>query len=189
MTALVERLTGRPAEVAEAVGAALARLHAGSGADAGSDTGRVVELGPDRLLVLVAERAADGLLQPKDLPHPYRRYSVDELVGLAVEGAKTVSERAQADPVPVHGDPRLEHLVVDDEDGARVASDIVGSGLGDRHLDLAIAHQSVHHHLGAEAVMALYRGYGREPDLVVLDYYILMSFLLGRSDLAGTSDR
>lgn len=190
MTVLLERLPGRPAEVAEAVGAALARLHAGDGdGTAVGDDGRPVALGSDQLLALVARRAADGLLRPEQLPHPYQRYSVDELIQLVTEGAKTVSGRAEAEPVPIHGDPRLEHLVVEHGDEVRLDTDMTGSGLGDRHLDLAIAHQSVHRHLGAEAVMAFYQGYGRDPDLVLLDHYILMSLLLGRSDLAETPDR
>ncbi len=188
MTALLERLPGRPAEVAEAVGAALARLHAGDGDGAGPESG-AASLRSEQLLALVAHRAAKGLLRPELLPNPYQRYSADELIRLVGEGAKVATDRAETAPVPVHGDPRLEHLVVDDGDGPRVADDLAGAGLGDRHLDLAIAHQSVHRHLGAEAVMAFYQGYGRDPDLVLLDHYILMSLLLGRSDLADTPGR
>ncbi len=189
MTGLLERLLGRPGELAEAMGDALARLHAGDRDRAPGLESGAASLGSDRLLALVADRAAEGLLRPELLPHPYQRYSVDELTKLVGDGAKVVSDRAEAEPVPVHGDPRLEHLVVDDGDGPRVAGDLAGAGLGDRHLDLAIAHQSVHRHLGAEAVMAFYQGYGRDPDLVLLDHYILMSLLLGRSDLADAPDR
>jgi aminoglycoside phosphotransferase len=138
---------------------------------------------------LVGDRVAEGLLRPELLPHPYQRYSVDELIKLVGEGANVATDRAEDEPVPVHGDPRLAHLVVDDGDGFRVVDGLAGAGLGDRHLDLAIAQQSVHHHLGAEAVMAFYHGYGRDPDLVLLDHYILMSLLLGRSDLADAPDR
>ncbi len=121
------------------------------------------------------QRAIDGdQVQTNDLPDPYRRYDARRLHEIWIEGRPETE-----DLVLSHGNPRLASFFFD-------GSHFVGTEglehfcLADRHLDLAIIHQEIHTHLGAEAIFGFYEAYGRDPDLLRLDHYLLGSFLRGR---------
>lgn len=114
------------------------------------------------------------------LPAPYDRYDGPALLSMMVDGRPAAEE-----PVCCHGQPSLAQFIVD-----RAAftgfGDLSGVVVADRHLDLAVTHQSVHHELGPEAVFRFYESYGEDPDLVRLDHYVLVAHLLGTSPTPAT---
>lgn len=162
-----------PDELVTAVGAGLKALHdLPLSALRADDGARPPEGWP-----AVAERCraavADGLVDSAALPGPYDRYRPDELLAMLIGGRPSAE-----DLVCCHGSPSAGMLLV--AGGRFVGFDGIESALvADRHLDLAVAHQSVQHHLGPEAVFRLYDAYGGDPDVIRLDHYVLASHLLG----------
>ncbi len=156
-----------PEEVPGAVGDLLATLHR-----------RPVESCPflrtTTMILAEIERAvAESRLDAQRLPHPYSRYEPSRLVELLEAGRP-----AQDDLVVCHGSPSLHNLFVD---GGR-PSGLTGVhrlGVADRHLDLAVAHRSMQAIFGGEAVFGFYEGYGIDPDLVRLDYFVLVDVVTG----------
>ncbi len=133
----------------------------------------------------------EGRVDQARLPHPYDRYSPDRLLALWLDGGPSAERRSAEGPVLCHGTPGAERFIID---GGRFSGfDRMEAPLiADRHLDLAIAHQSVQHHFGPEGVFRLYDAYGRDPDVVLLDHYILACHLLARGpaiEPAATADR
>jgi aminoglycoside phosphotransferase len=161
----------RPDDVPSGLGAALRQLHdlpAGDcpfDAEAGAVAGIEAALAADRL-------------DPARLPPPYDRYPPARLVELLAQsaGAAGGTRAAPADRVVCHGAPGVGRWYLD---GGRPGS-VVGVhrlGLADRHLDLAVACRSLQLHFGPESVFGFLDGYGRDPDLVRLDHFILLDVL------------
>ena len=142
---------------------------------------------------------ASGRLDPATLPEPYCRYTLAKLLDLAFpaeeahggSGGASPDETALAergdDLVVALGSPTLARFRVagdrfDGFDRLAVSASRGGSDgvlLADRHHDLAVAHLDVAAVLGAEAVFALYNGYGIDPSLVALDRAIIAAHLRG----------
>ncbi len=110
-------------------------------------------------------------LDPSELPDPYSRYGAERLVEIWQGGRPPVE-----DLVLSHGDPSLPNLIIDPAVVGWV--DLGRLRLADRHLDLAIAHYSIHRNFGPDAVFAFFEAYEIDPDLVRLDHYLLANFLL-----------
>lgn len=121
----------------------------------------------------VQSRVLGADVDAAELPEPYRRYESDRLRQIWTEG------RPETDDLVIcHGSPALAAMrfnqgtLVDMETPSRL-------GLADRHLDLAIAQQSLSQHLGPESVFVFYDVYPVQPDLVRLDHYVLATLLGG----------
>ncbi len=121
----------------------------------------------------VSARVQAGGVDAAGLPEPYCRYDTERLTELWIE-----SRPANDELVVCHGSPELstmrfiEGRLVGIEPPDRLC-------LADRHLDLAIAQQSLSKHLGPESVFVFYDAYPVQPDLVRLDHYVLASLLGG----------
>ncbi len=133
-----------------------------------------------------------GRVDPLDLPPPYDRYTPARLLELVEESAAAATgpgsrSGGSTPPVCCHGFAAAARFTVDR--GRFVGFDrIEGPLVADPHFDLAVVQQSVHHSFGPEAVFRLYEAYGSDPDLVLLDRYVLVSHLLGRSSFQRTAD-
>lgn len=173
-------LPGRPAHRADhhpdaevlvrAVGDALRRLHALPAAVCPFDAGW------HRLDEEVAANLAAGRIDTSAFDQPFCRYGAERLVELWRQGRPTDDV-----PVVVHGDATLPNVLVD---GSQLTGfvDVGRLGVGDRHLDLAVAHRSIHRNLGPAAVFAFYDAYGTDPDLARLEHHLLGDLLRrGRS--------
>jgi aminoglycoside phosphotransferase len=173
---VVPTLAGLPAHRAElhpdtgvlvaAVARALRALHELAVDDCPFDAGWA------RLDAEVAATLAAGRLDPATLDPPFSRYEAGRLVELWRAG-RPAGEDA---PVVVHGDASLPNLLVDG-DTCTGFVDVGRLGVGDRHLDLAVVHQSIQRNLGPQAVFAFYDAYGTDPDLVRLEHYRLGTLL------------
>lgn len=152
--------------VVHAVATGLRRLHDLPVADCPFDAGW------DRLDADVARSLAAGRIEPASLDAPFDRYDAARLVELWRQGRPDRPE----DRVVLHGDPSLPNLLVD---GSALVGlvDVGRLGVGDRHLDLAVVHLSLHRNLGPNAVFAFYDAYGLDPDLVRLEHYRLGTIL------------
>lgn len=155
-----------------AVASGLRRLHALPVAQCPFDSGW------ERLEGEVSAKLQAGGVDPAALGPPFDRYEADRLVELWRSGRP-----ARDDLVVVHGDASLPNLVVE---GGEVVSlvDVGRLGVGDRHLDLAVAHHSIYRDLGPQAVFWFYDAYGMDPDLAGLEHYRLGA-LLRRAPPAG----
>lgn len=143
------------------IAAALRRLHDLPVADCPFDGGW------DRLAGEIAAALDAGSVDPRAMPEPFSRYEPARLVELWRQGRPEGE-----DLVVVHGNAALSNLFF--EAGTLTAVVDVGRlGVGDRHLDLAVVHESIRRHLGPHAVFAFYEAYGRQPDLVRLEHYRL----------------
>ncbi|NNE96499.1 MAG: hypothetical protein HKN24_10770 [Acidimicrobiales bacterium] len=127
---------------------------------------------PLDLVACVQERFVRGEIRPDELPDPYRRYSAVRLVELW-QDRHAPPDRS----VCLVGAATIDRFLID---RGEVAGLVAPFGLvGDRHLDLAVLHHSIHDTLGPEAVFGFYQAYGSDPDLVRLDHHVLTSLLLG----------
>lgn len=172
---LVTTTTGIPADRPElhgdtdrlvaAVADALRHLHALPVEECPFDAGW------DQLDAQVASALSARRIDPSSLIQPFDRYEPERLVQLWRQGRPQREE-----PAVVHGNPELSNLLVD---GPRLTGllDVGRLGVGDRHLDLAIVHQSIQRHLGPHGVFAFYDAYGTDPDIVRLEHYRLAALL------------
>lgn len=172
---VTERLDGVPADrpdlhgdvgsLAEVAGTALRQLH-----DLSVDLApQQLERGWDAVERVAALSVGGGI---DEVDEPYQRYSPPELLDLFRAGRP-----ADEDLVICHGDADLANMVA--HQGAFVGwVDLGGVRLADRHFDLAHAHASVLRSLGPEAVYVFYDAYGRDPDLLRLDHYLLAKQLM-----------
>ncbi len=156
-------LPGLPA----ALGRGVARIHA---APIPVDTPRF------NVLDAIRDRLEAGLISTSSMPEPYDRYSAKELSELFEQSPG--DEASAGGPTCVVGRLTLDRVLLADGE----VSGIGGGGYGlvsDRHLDLAVLHHSIHTTLGAEAVFGFYEAYGSDPSLVLLDRYVIATYLLG----------
>ncbi|MGH1489671.1 MAG: phosphotransferase [Acidimicrobiales bacterium] len=139
------------------------------------------------LLVAQCRNAVEtGAVEQERLPYPYDRYQPSELLAMFID-ARPDPAASSDDLVLCHGFAVAERFIVDGPRFAgfdRMESPVVAN----RHLDLAIMHQSVQHHFGPEAVFRFYQAYGQDPNLVLLDHYILAAHILGRSPALNSAD-
>jgi len=128
-----------------------------------------------RAAVAAAEPAAHRL------PEPYGRYPMDQLLTMFIDGRPADPD---ADLVVCHGQPTLDRFLVE---GGRFQG-LTGFDsviVANRHLDLAVIHQSVQAVLGPEAVFRLYAAYGQDPNVALLEHHILASHLLGTAPVSA----
>lgn len=149
------------------MGQGLARLH---GIDIRSAP---LATGWNKLDAVIQGRLEGGLIDPSILGKPYDLYAADRLVELWRSGRP-----AEEDLVICCGEPTLENLLIADSQLSGFLS-AANAVIADRHLDLAVAQQSVHAELGSEAVFSFYEGYGLDANIVKLDHYVLATRLLG----------
>ncbi len=155
------------------LGSALAELHALPVDECPFDASA------DAALSELREVVVDDRPTEPPLPEPYCRYSTVELISL-VEGQLQLSPGAEEPPVVVHGDVRPGNwkIVEPPQQAASVVFQTLDRlGRADRHLDLAVVHRHLPGVVGAEALFAFYEAYGREPDLIRLDAYVLLTTL------------
>ncbi len=132
-------------------------------------------LEPARLDRLVEERFDRGTIRPGEFPDPYSRYDASQLVQIWHDGAERCADRTV--PVCLVGAATIDRLLMDGGEVAAVRGEF---GLvGDRHLDLAVIQNSIHNTLGPEAVFGFYEAYGSDPNIVLLDHFVLTGLLLG----------
>lgn len=153
-------LHGDVGSLAEVAGNALRELHALS-IDLAPST---IESGWDALDAVVAANVAAGL---GEVDEPYQRYSGEKLLELWRQGRPAAEEL-----VICHGNATLPNMIAQQGMFAGWV-DLGGVRLADRHLDLAMAHESIHRSLGPEAVYVFYDTYGQDPELLRLDHYLL----------------
>lgn len=132
---------------------------------------------PDGWAALDAEmdaRLEAGSIDPASLPDPYRRYDAARLIEMWRESRPSAGDDA---PVVCHGWPSLERVIVD-------RTELIGFlgaerlCVGDRHIDLAIVHQSLQDTIGGEAAFIFYDAYGIDPNVVRLDHHLFAALLL-----------
>ncbi len=157
-------LLGEIQAVIEGFARALARIHSLPTEQAPLDVGWTA-------LHLDIEHQLDQL-DPKELPDPYSRYGARELFGIWTAGRPSVE-----DLVVCHGNPQLENVLLHQGTLAGFR-DLTQLRIADRHLDLAIAHASIHRRFGGDASFIFYDAYGTDPDLIRLDHYTLATHLL-----------
>jgi aminoglycoside phosphotransferase len=160
-------LHGDLPRLAVIMGEALASLHAVEVADAPLPSGW------NRISECISQRLAANEIDPAHLGKPYDLYAAERLVEIWQE-----SQPPSEDLVVCCGRPTLEDVLIKDSALAGF-TDARYAMVADRHLDLAVAQQSIHAELGSEAVFAFYEGYGLDANIVKLDHYILASRLLG----------
>lgn len=149
------------------MGQALAQLH---GLESG---GAPFPSGWDWICDCIAGRLSSGAIDPAALSKPYDLYSAEQLVQMW-QATRPPSE----DLVVCIGRATLADVLIKDSCLAGFENADY-SMIADRHLDLAVAQQSIHAELGSEAVFGFYEGYGMDANIVKLDHYILASRLLG----------
>lgn len=171
---------GDPDDLVVAIGSGLRSLHElpltvvrGDVATAGGCVARSPAEGWEAVAARCRLMVESGAVERDRLPAPYDRYGPARLLSMLIDGRPETEE-----PVCCHGFPVAERILVD---GGRFAGfeRYDTTLVADRHLDLAVAHLSVQHHLGPEAVFRFYDSYGADPDLVRLDHYVLAAHLLG----------
>ena len=163
----------RPDDLPAAIGSALRQVHQLPAEACPFDRGWSV------LVAEIEAGVAAGWLHPDRLPPPYDRYQPDQLVEL-VRTTRPVTE----DVVVGHGRPVVANLFFD----RGTLSGVTGLwrlGRADRHLDLAIVYRSLQLNYGPEAVFGFIEGYGLDPDLTRLDYYIMIDVLVSALDAHG----
>jgi len=132
---------------------------------------------PDRPVEALLERARSRLARGHvPLRNFTARYGSNLTTPAALEGElerlQSLACRLEARPhVLLHGDPCLPNFLVDSSHAVIGCIDLAGVGLGDPYLDLALAHWSVQHNLGApwgelflEAYAHTVHGAGTEGD-------------------------
>lgn len=127
-------------------------------------------------LAIAAARVEAGLVTPDDVGPAYRRQPPERLLHLVGEALAVVGDD-ESDVVVVHGDLRLDRMLVD----AGALSGIVGwhrAGVGDRYADLATVAADVADHISPQALGPFLEAYGLElPSLAKVDAHALLDQL------------
>lgn len=118
-----------------------------------------------------------GRVRTEYLPEPYRRYEPGRLLELINEGRPSEEE-----PVVVHGSPMLSNLFLSNGDPDSMIG-VHRLGVADRHVDLAVITRQLQSAFGPEAAFGFYEGYGRDPDLLRLDHYVLIDAMRAAIDI------
>lgn len=127
-------------------------------------------------LAVAEARVGAGLVRADDLAPAYRRLPPERLLHVVGEALAAVGDD-ESDVVVVHGDLRLDRIVVD---GGEL-SGIVGwhrAGVGDRYADLATVAADVADHISPQALGPFLEAYGLElPSLAKVDAHALLDQL------------
>lgn len=123
----------------------------------------------------VDERVAAGLVDGSRFEDVFARYTPGELAERLRKLADAAAVPEPEDRVLVHGDLCVSNLLVDPNGGAPLGVvDWAFAGVGDRHLDLAIAARSLARNFGGECLPSLFAAYGGfDPDPIRLELYAL----------------
>jgi aminoglycoside phosphotransferase len=120
-------------------------------------------------------RVAADVVDPSAFDPPYRRYSPTELLDLVERSCPASPLPA---PVALHGDARLDALVVTDGEvrGFGVDTRVVA---GDPYRDLATLAVDLAARVSPEALGPFFDAYGaRPPDILRVDFHTLVDQLL-----------
>ncbi len=128
-----------------------------------------VDRSPQALLELAGRRIEAGLVDPDDFEGEFRGRTPEQLL-------RRLHHRIPARFVPtvVHGDFSLPNVIVGERAGF---VDLARSGVGDRHIDLAVAARSIGYNWGADSVPRFFEAYGQYPDPERLAWYRMLDEL------------
>lgn len=125
---------------------------------------------PKTLLDLAQRRIEAGSVDPADFGEEFRGRTPDQLLRRL---RHRIPERFV--PTVVHGDFSLPNVLVADGVGF---VDLARSGVGDRHIDLAVAARSIAYNWGEQWVPRFFEAYGQFPDPERLAWYRMLDELL-----------
>lgn len=132
------------------------------------------DAGPAALIARARARLASGLVDPGGFPLSFR--GDDPAALLDKVAAMAPNEPTGDDRVLVHGHWTVTNLLF--EPASAACTGVLAwsrSGVGDRHLDLGMATQTVLQHFGPDVVPLLFEAYGLDqPELLRLDFYPLL---------------
>lgn len=128
-----------------------------------------VDRSPMALLELAGRRIESGLVDPDDFDDEFRGRTPEQLLRRLHH---RIPERFV--PTVVHGDFSLPNVIVGEKVGF---VDLARSGVGDRHIDLAVAARSIRYNWGAEWVPRFFEAYGQFPDPERLAWYRMLDEL------------
>ncbi|MFN8038930.1 MAG: phosphotransferase [Acidimicrobiales bacterium] len=127
-------------------------------------------------LAVAEARVGAGLVRTDDLAPAYRRLAPERLLHLVGEALAAVGDD-ESDVVVVHGDLRLDRILVD---GGELSA-VVGwhrAGVGDRYADLATVAADIATHISPQALGPFLEAYGLElPSLAKVDAHALLDQL------------
>ncbi len=169
----------QPGAVVEALGHALARLHAlpAAGASAPSD---LTVLDPAELVGQAAERVRRGLVDPTNFEQARSSLAPGRLLDQADALLPLLSKRAERTPVrlvPTHGAARPGAFWLD-QGQLRALLGVSGLALSDPYRDLAAASRWLVSNVSGEALPAFFSAYGLpDPDPIRLEFHVLLDEL------------
>lgn len=117
-----------------------------------------------------------GRVRSAALREPYSRYEPERLMELIAEG-----EPDGHDLVVTHGGATLSNLLLA-PDAPVTFIGVHRLGVADRHVDLAVITNQLQAAFGPESLYGFYEAYGRDPDLVRLDHYLLIDAVAAAVD-------
>ncbi|MFN0028614.1 MAG: phosphotransferase [Acidimicrobiales bacterium] len=169
----------QPGAVVEAMGGALARLHALAPSD-GSSTPELAVLGPAELVAQAADRVRRGLVDPANFERARAALAPGRLVDQAAALVPLLAKRAQQRPVPMvvtHGAARPEAFWLDQGE-LRALVGVAGLAWADPYRDLAAVSRWLVSEVSGEALPAFFEAYGLpHPDPVRLEFHVLLDEL------------
>jgi aminoglycoside phosphotransferase len=129
-----------------------------------------VDRSPGALLAIARERVGAGLVDPATFEPQHAQRTPEQILARLEH---RVPERYV--PTLIHGDYALPNVLIDGDDVGFV--DLDRAGVGDRHLDLAIAARSLTYNWGEQWVPLLFEHYGQFPDPDRITWYRLLDEL------------
>ena len=129
-----------------------------------------VDRSPWALLAIARGRVEAGLVDPATFEPQHAGRTPEQIL------ARLEHRRPERYvPTLIHGDYALPNVLIDGDDVSFV--DLDRAGVGDRHLDLAIAARSLTYNWGDQWVPLLFEHYGQFPDPDRITWYRLLDEL------------
>jgi aminoglycoside 3'-phosphotransferase II len=129
-----------------------------------------VDRSPWALLAIARGRVEAGLVDPATFEPQHAGRTPEQILARLEH---RIPERYV--PTLIHGDYSLPNVLIDGDDVSFV--DLDRAGVGDRHLDLAIAARSLTYNWGEQWVPLLFEHYGQFPDPDRIAWYRLLDEL------------